>query len=129
MRVLLDTNAWTMGMTDDPRLPVAARQMIAEAQAVYLSAISVYEIGQKVRLGKWPEMAGYIAELLPSARTAHYAFLPVTADVSLEASLIEWDHRDPFDRIIGATARREELTLVSSDEAFDRLEGVTRLWA
>ena len=36
-------------------------------------------------------------------------------------------HKDPFDRLIAATALVEGLTLVSADPAFDAY-GVTRLW-
>ena len=36
-------------------------------------------------------------------------------------------HKDPFDRLIAATALVEGLTLVSADLAFDAY-GVTRLW-
>jgi PIN domain nuclease of toxin-antitoxin system len=36
-------------------------------------------------------------------------------------------HKDPFDRLIGATALVEGLTLVSADSAFDAY-GVARLW-
>ena len=66
--VLLDTNAFAMMLTDDPRLTDAARAAILNASRVALSVISLYEIGQKVRLGKWPEMAPFAAGLADQAR-------------------------------------------------------------
>ena len=51
---LLDTNAFSMALTDDPRLPKRAYDRMREADRLAVSAISFYEIGQKVRAGKWP---------------------------------------------------------------------------
>jgi len=41
--------------------------------------------------------------------------------------LLDWDHRDPFDRMIAVVARQEDLLLISADAAFDGL-GVEHLW-
>jgi PIN domain nuclease of toxin-antitoxin system len=38
----------------------------------------------------------------------------------------DWPHRDPFDRLLAATAIRSNLPIDSSDIAFDGV--VTRLW-
>ncbi|MGF1477345.1 MAG: type II toxin-antitoxin system VapC family toxin [Geminicoccaceae bacterium] len=45
------------------------------------------------------------------------------------ASLLTWDHRDPFDRMIAGIAMTHDLAIVSRDEMFDSLEGVARVWA
>lgn len=127
-RLLLDTNAWAMMLTGDRRLPDTARETVLAAESVEVSAISLYEIGQKVRLGKWADMAAVVPTLASEAMEAGYTLLPVTPVISLHASLLEWDNRDPFDRIIAATVLADPVPLVSSDEAFDAL-GVTRLWA
>ena len=54
--VLIDTHAFAWGLYGDPNLSAKALGGIKNAQSVYLSAASFYEIAQKVRLGKWPEM-------------------------------------------------------------------------
>jgi PIN domain nuclease of toxin-antitoxin system len=66
-RPLLDTGAFAMALTDDPCLTPAVRNRIAAADRVMLSAISFYEIGQKVRLGKWPEMEPFATALVDRA--------------------------------------------------------------
>lgn len=126
--VLLDTNAWTMALTLDNRLSPNARKAIEKADVISVSSISLYEIGQKVRLGKWPEMESLAHDLVEIATTDNYTLLAVTPQIGLDASLLNWGHRDPFDRFIAATAMAEGLPLVSSDTAFDALEGVTRIW-
>jgi len=125
--VLLDTNAFAMALTDDPRLPGPARTVLGGAARVAVSVMSLYEIGQKVRLGRWPEMAPFAAGLVDRAREDGVELLPLSPAAAIEASLLDWDHRDPFDRMIAVIARREGLTLVSSDAAFDTL-GLGRLW-
>lgn len=125
--LLLDTNAFAMVLTDDPRLPERARQRISAAERAALSVISFYEIGQKVRLGKWRAMAPFAPGLVERAHDDGLDLLPLSPSAALEASLLDWDHRDPFDRMIAVVARQEGLILVSADTAFDTLE-LPRLW-
>ncbi|MDF0600873.1 type II toxin-antitoxin system VapC family toxin [Psychromarinibacter sp. C21-152] len=125
--LLLDTNAFAMALTGDARLPEAARVRIETADRAALSVITFYEIGQKVRLGKWPAMAPHAPGLIDLAREDGFDLIPLTPAAALEASLMDWDHRDPFDRMIATVARHEGLPVVSSDAAFDAL-AVGRIW-
>lgn len=77
-------------------------EAMTEADCVVVSAISFYEIGQKVRLGKWPEMAPFLPRLIDLAGEQGAQLLALSAEASLLASTLAWDHRDPFDRLIGA---------------------------
>ncbi len=125
--LLLDTNAFAMVLTDDPRLTDTARGAILGASRVALSVISLYEIGQKVRLGKWPEMDAFAPGLAVQAQNDGIDLLPLSPAAALQAALLDWDHRDPFDRMIACVARAEGLYLVSSDTAFDELT-LRRIW-
>ena len=127
MKVLLDTHAFAWVLRNDPSLSKDAREMIAAADAVFVSAVTVYEIGQKVRLGRWPEMAPYAEELPQRASAAGILDAPLTPVIALRASLLDWHHRDPFDRIIAATAEAMDARLVSRDPAFDGLP-LRRVW-
>lgn len=119
--LLLDTHAWVWALLDSPSLSGAAREALRAAAAVYVSPISVFEIGQKARLGKWPEMAPHLDRLpgLITARGARQARFD--AEVALAAATLEWTHRDPFDRLLAATALVDGLTLVTKDPAFSTL--------
>lgn len=125
---LLDTNAFAMGLTGDPRLPKAARARMESAHRLAVSVITFYEIGQKVRLGKWPEMAPHAAGLEAQARADGYDLIPLTAAAAMQAALFDWEHRDPFDRMIAAVAELEDLPVISSDAAFDVI-GTMRFWS
>ncbi len=125
---LLDTNAFSMALTDDPRLPKRAYTRMREADCLAVSVISFYEIGQKVRAGKWPEMAAYVRRLEQRAGSDGFDLIPLTATACLTASMLDWRHRDPFDRMIAAVALLETLPVISSDRAFDRI-GIERHWS
>jgi PIN domain nuclease of toxin-antitoxin system len=119
--VLLDTHAWAWSLTADSRLSNAAKAVMEEAETVSISAISLFEMGQKVRLGKWPEMAPFISRLIGLAEEQGGWLMDVSAEVSLLAATLAWAHLDPFDRFIGATAIVRGLPLISADAAFDGL--------
>ncbi len=126
--VLLDTHAWAWSLTADPRLSERALAALASAEVVYVSPISLYEIGQKIRIGKWPEMASWVNRLPDILRQQGAQVAPLSPETCLKAAVMEWSHRDPFDRFIAATCLEMDLPLVSADEAFDGLPGINRLW-
>ena len=124
--VLLDTHAWAWSLAGDARLSSRALIAIEQADTVLVSPISFFEIVQKVRLGKWPEMMPFVdrlAGLLAEQGGVVANFGPA---VCLEAGMMDWNHRDPFDRLLAATARQDTLPLVSADTVFDGI--VTRIW-
>jgi len=124
--VLLDTHAWAWSLTDDDRLSPRALAAIKDADTVFVSPITFFEIAQKVRIGKWPEMVTFIGQLpslLQSQGGVIAAFGPL---ICLEAGMMDWAHRDPFDRLLAATARHGTHLLVSADMVFDGI--VTRVW-
>ena len=125
--MLLDTGPLAMVIIGSARLTNTAKDAILSADRVTVSAISLYEIGQKVRLGKWPEMEQFVSELERLTLERGVEILPLTGSASLRASLLEWSHRDPFDRMIAAVALQEGVAVVSPDAAFDGI-GVSRVW-
>ena len=54
-------------------------------------------------------------------------FAPLTSEICLEAALTDWPNRDPFDRLLGATARRMGVPLVTRDAVF-AVAGVACIW-
>lgn len=124
--VLLDTHAWAWSLTADPRLTAEAQAIMTAAPVVYVSPISFFEIGQKVRLGKWPEMAPWVEKLPDLLEEQGGQLATFTARIALGASMADWPHRDPVDRILAATARHLDVPLVSADLVFDG--EVERVW-
>ena len=124
--ILLDTHAWAWSLARDPRLSPPALAAIDAADTVLVSPISFFEIAQKVRLGKWPEMVPFV-DRLPGLLDAQGGVVAnLGAAVCLMAGTMDWSHRDPFDRLLAATARHDAMPFVSADTMFDGV--VTRIW-
>lgn len=124
--ILLDTHAWTWSLSADNRLSPQASAAIANAELVLVSPISFFEIAQKVRLGKWPEMAPFAGQLAGILADQGGLAADFSPEICLRAGLLDWDHRDPFDRLILATAQAMRVALVSADPVFDGR--ITRIW-
>lgn len=125
-RLLLDTHAWAWSLSDDPRLTAGARHAMADADAILVSPVSFFEIAQEVRLGRWPEMLPLIDRLPVLLDEQGGTVAPFDPPVCLAAGMMDWTHRDPFDRLLAATARHHGLVLVSADTVFDGI--AARVW-
>ena len=124
--VLLDTHTWAWSLTGDSRLSPRALATIDEADTVFVSPITFFEIAQKVRLGKWPEMTQFINRLPSLLQSQGGVVAALGPSICLEAGMMDWTHRDPFDRLLAATARQSNHPLVSADPIFDGV--VPRVW-
>lgn len=126
--VLLDTHAWAWSLNDSRRLSAPAHSAIADATHCAVSAISVYEIAQKALLGKWAEMLALVPELTRAVAEQGGLWAEFTPEIALLAGTLNWPHRDPFDRMLAATALVHGWELISADTAFDSLTGLRRIW-
>ena len=111
MRLLLDTHALLWWLADDPTLERDAAEAIAAAALVAVSAASAWEIAIKQALGTLdgPE------DLAGEVRTNDMTELPISIAHATAAGALPLLHADPFDRVLVAQARIEDLTLVTRD--------------
>ncbi|HYH37070.1 MAG TPA: type II toxin-antitoxin system VapC family toxin [Azospirillum sp.] len=113
MRLLLDTHTYLWWESDSPRLAGAARDAIADPQnEICVSIVSLWEVAIKVRLGK---LDADLAQLMEGLGENGFKLLAVQPRHVLETVRLPLHHKDPFDRLLIATARVEGLTLVSDD--------------
>jgi len=128
MAILVDTGVFAAILDDGAvgfRLSAMQVDALSSGERIVVSAISFYEIGQKVRIGKWAEMAAYAADLEAVARAANISVHSLNGSILSSAALMDWDHRDPFDRIIVATARDRDMTLLTTDDHMKSFYGKT----
>lgn len=129
MTYLLDTHVVLWALTDPTRLGRAAHEVIEKRSSrLVVSAVSAWEIATKHRLGKLPQ-----ADVLLSAYSKHLdrlgvIRLPLAEDHALLAGRLDWNHRDPFDRMLAAQAMVESLVIITGDSAFAGCPGVPTLW-
>jgi PIN domain nuclease of toxin-antitoxin system len=129
VKLLLDTHVWLWSAIEPKRLSDPTRAALLDASnEIYLSAASIWETAIKVELGKLQLPTG-LAEFVANQTGPGVAeILPINADHAIAVAELPRHHRDPFDRLLVAQAKVEELTLVTVDEAV-RAYGVPVLWA
>jgi PIN domain nuclease of toxin-antitoxin system len=122
VRLLLDTHVVLWWLQNSPRLG-AARRAITEADTVFVSAASAWEVAVKIALGRLQLPADF-AEGVEKSQMRE---LPIRFPHAAEAGSLPAHHTDPFDRMLVAQARREGLTLVTHDRLLEPYE-VPILW-
>lgn len=116
--VLLDTAALLWWIGDPARLSrIALATVSSPTQSLLVSAVSFWEIGSKVRRGRLGLLTSFEEFVAMVGSLERVTIVPVDLPTFLGVVDLEWDHRDPADRIIVATARRYRAPLVSSDRA------------
>jgi PIN domain nuclease of toxin-antitoxin system len=112
VRLLLDTHVliwWDEGA----RLSREADRAIREAEQVYVSAASGWEIAIKTSLGRLrPKRT--VAEAVADSG---FEELPILLRHAEALTSLPAHHRDPFDRILVAQALVEGLAIVTRDAA------------
>lgn len=112
MRLLLDTHTFLWAMEGGGRLRSAATEVIADSgNDLFLSVVSVWEIGIKTAIGKLRAPS----DIEGGMRGLGAAPLVMDLSHALHAARLPLHHRDPFDRLIVAQAIVEQLSLVTRD--------------
>ena len=128
MRLLLDTHALIWWLAGDAALGRQARDAIAdEANSVFVSAASAMEVATKFRIGKLPGAALLAQDFEAIVADQGFAELPISVRHARLAGEMAFTHKDPFDRLLIAQARAEDMVLVSNEALFDAA-AVTRIW-
>ena len=112
-------------MAGSVRLSETARSLILDIDnELLVSAVTIYEIELKARRRRvdLPPQ-----ELRAALRRNAVRDLAITHEHAEYAAWLDWEHRDPWDRLLAAQARLESCALLSADEVFDRI-GVDRRW-
>ena len=124
--LLLDTHALVWGQLSRKKLTSRAREAIEASSNVYVSSITFFEIAQKARIGKWPEIAPLMHDLAAFHQRQGGRIVDVDHEIAQSAGELIWDHHDPFDRMIAATALKRKMSLISADAVFDAV--LRRIW-
>lgn len=112
MKLLLDTHVYLWCRSEPRRLSAADRAAIRDpANELFFSVASAWEIEIKRAIGKLDAPDDWME------RTSEFGvqWLPVRAEHVRALRLLPPLHRDPFDRILVAQSRVENLRLVTHD--------------
>lgn len=112
MRLLLDSHALLWALAEPEKLHArAAREISDPANAVFFSAVSVWELEIKRERGK----LSLPDDWLRAVKECGFLELAVTSEHVKRAAGLPWHHRDPFDRMLVAQSLCEDLRLVTRD--------------
>jgi PIN domain nuclease of toxin-antitoxin system len=128
--ILLDTHALLWWALDPVRLSTTAQQNVSamEQSGGLASSISIWELGIKIRRGKL-ELGMDIGQFTRRVESsAVVEFVPVDNAIWMRSLDLDWEHRDPADRVIVATALARGVPILTKDQILHRFGGVACLW-
>lgn len=121
MKILLDTHILVWAVANSSQLSSKVRVQIASPETiVYVSLISLWELRIKESIGKISLPKGFYSALGP----AGYELLTLKPKHIHEYGTLPMHHRDPFDRMLVAQTRCEQLILATDDPAFSKYDVV-----
>lgn len=121
MNYLIDTQILIWYQLNSKKLNSAIYELLKNSNnVVYVSPISYFEIAIKQKLGKLPELDTPIATLNGLVNQDGFIILEIkTKHIAAYADIpLLPEHRDPFDRLLLATALSENIPIISADENF-----------
>lgn len=119
MRLLADTNVFVKFIFNGP-LPAEMVSTISDPDTERcispISVVEIYRLWQKGNIPDHPD--SWLPIALPS-----WTILPITVPIARQSVLWPWEHRDPADRILAATAEVEQVELWHTDTLLKNLTG------
>lgn len=125
MKLLLDTHIWVWAALEPQRLTGRVQKVLADpTNEMWLSPISIGELIvllRKRRLELPQDLPEWVTNSMSELQLTE---APLTVEVALAVSSINFPHGDPADHFLAATAKVFGLTLVTADERLLQLAGV-----
>jgi PIN domain nuclease of toxin-antitoxin system len=120
--LLIDTQLFIWFVENDPKLPLSIRDVMEDEQYnLFISIASLWEIVIKSSLGKL-NLKWAIPEIINGVTKSGLSILQIKPQHLITLHLLEYIHKDPFDRIIISQAITENMYVVSSDEIFNKYQ-------
>lgn len=130
--LLLDTHTWLWWLSNPESLSKKAARTIDKAideNAIAISSISVWEVAMLVERERLQFNTDYRDFIENTEKLSFVKFIPADNTILLRSvTLPDFNHKDPADRIIIATANRLSATLITKDERILNYKYVKTLW-
>ena len=122
MRYLLDTHTALWLFEGNKKLTQNMQDIIFDADnEIYINIISAWEVATKVSLDKL-DFEGGSEMFISAVKANNIDILGVKGDYVKTLEKLPYIHRDPFDRLLIATALVEDLTFITIDENIQKYD-------
>lgn len=103
-------------MFDDPRLGLGQRGFLDDSRnTIFVSSISIFEIANKVRIGKLPMSSAASISLQNVCEQFSFSKIELSFHHAQWAGLLKGKHRDPFDRMLAAQSIVASMPIMTVD--------------
>jgi len=115
MKYLLDTHIILWLAENSSKLSDKAKEIILnESNDKFVSVASCWEVSIKLSLKKL-DLIGGIGEFFRIIEENGFRLLHISEETLINLETLPFHHRDPFDRLLIATAIANELALLTDD--------------
>jgi PIN domain nuclease of toxin-antitoxin system len=114
--IILDTHVWLWLANEPEKLSRTALRAIDESSEVGISSISCWELARLASRGRIRLDRDPLDWIRYALQAPHFRLIDVSPEIAVEAAQLDWDHKDPADRMIVATAMVHGARLVSKDD-------------
>lgn len=121
MKYLLDTHVLIWFQEGNASLPVRLLNVLKDSSnEIIVSQISLFEIAIKQAIGKLPLFTATIGSVYRQILNDDMTFLPLpNGHIEAYGRIpLHPNHRDPFDRLLPATALSENVSIITGDANF-----------
>ncbi|MDM8567813.1 type II toxin-antitoxin system VapC family toxin [Candidatus Halobeggiatoa sp. HSG11] len=124
--ILLDTHILLWWLANDSRLTTKVKKIIASPDnKIYVSSVSIWEASIKRALGR---LEFDDDKLLKVIETGGFQEITITMQHGLVAGNLPRHHEDPFDRMLIAQTKVNNLTIITHDKQFQHYD-ISIIWA
>ena len=124
---LLDTHTAIWFFDGNSAMSPAADRIIRDrTNRIYVSVVSAWELTIKISIGKL-RFPGDADGFLQAAQRNDITIIPIQAAHLTVLKDLPMIHRDPFDRLLAATALAEQMTIITADEDIAKYP-VSHIW-
>ncbi len=117
-RVFLDTCALLWLGLGSKELPAVARKAVRQADVVFVSPISAWEISMKANRGLLEFPCDPLEWFKRVMEVHDLSLCPLSLEVLSQSAALPYHHRDPADRFIIASAMQENCPVITADRKF-----------
>ena len=121
---LLDTHTAIWFLNGDEKISQTAKRVILNpSNRKFISIVSVWEISIKISIGKL-EFNDKATGFIQLAESNDITIIPIQVDHLTTLETLPMIHRDPFDRLLIATALCEKMTIITADENITKYQAL-----